>query len=357
MCKGVFYCKIKCQKHHWLEHKPNCSVFLDAQLATKRKEDGNDSPEVGRASFALGTVCQTHGRYAEAAGWFTESARIFRFVREHEVVPMRDTLQDLASSLQNRGQAYFCDGMYKKARESFNLAMWERKRLDPSGVDGQTGKLLSSIAQVCARQGKNDEAMDKFEDALSILVKFHGGEEHMDVAMVLSNMSGLYDRTGSRDTAIKCLNKAIGIHTRCGTGPEQNVALSFISMASYHMQDNNLEDALDVLKKALVILRQRHGEKHPEIARALFTLGQVCPRVFSRVLYPRAGYLTIPDPSPQVYMRQNELEKALKVHRKALKYRQRTLPLGHVCLADSMSAVADLQKELDALALSSAEDA
>jgi tetratricopeptide (TPR) repeat protein len=274
-CKGVFYCKIQCQKHHWLEHKPNCSEFLGAQLAAKRKEDGNDSPGVGEATFALGNVCQTHGRFAEAVEYLTESARIFRFVREHEVVPMLDTLENLASSLQNCGQAYCCDGMYKSARESFNLAMRERKRLDPLGVDGQTGKLQSMIAKVCEFQGKRDEAMDKYEDALSILVKFYKGEEHTDVANVLANMSGLYELIGSSNSARECLNKAIGIYTRCGAGQEQNIGLSFIGMAAYHMKDNKLEDALDVIQKALVILRRGHAEKHPEVARALFALGEV----------------------------------------------------------------------------------
>jgi tetratricopeptide (TPR) repeat protein len=314
-CKGESYCDAECQLASWLTHKKQCSVHLSRDLVSQRSKFGHDAVEIGKASWDVGKIFMSQGRYEEAEVSLLEAERIYRLPElsgacvQRQVPSLACTLHSLGSLYYNQGKYVDADERLKDALQMFQSISYH-DHLEVANVHNS----LDATHMAC---GKMDLAAEQFEQARAIHLVHHN-REHL---AALNNLGVLHTKNGELDKAIEIYVLALSMwRSQHSNDPEswqaqRGVATTLLNISDIHIQQNMLDEAMEKINEALALFRRLHGEKSPEAATALCKVGDI-------------------------YRKQGKLDEALKVYNKALRYRQRALGNGNADVATSITKVA-----------------
>lgn len=227
--------------------------------------------------------------YLERRGYYNEIARLNEDLLKHEkrALPMiwiaRSYLDqqsyaeaqewylralDLgpdAAACQGLGTAYFSQGKYDLARNSFEKAAdLCRRSSDPLGE----AAALHSLASLDIQQDKNDEARDKLGKVLEIQEKAGdlGGE-----AATLQDIAMLDLRQGDYASARGKLSDSLGILEKIGDS--RGAASMLYNLASIDMDKGDYDLARKEFQKALPLKRALHDIS--SVAMILHNLGSI----------------------------------------------------------------------------------
>jgi len=151
------------------------------------------------------------------------------------------------------------------------LQLKEALRLNEQ-MDGPQGKpfgeSLCWLGVLARQRGKYDEAERLQRDALAVFRALNP-EDPESVANSLAELAFLADYRGRREEALALTIEAIGFYRKV-FGPEHRVIsmMESVLAARSHDHANSVEQA----QRSVDALRAHHGEKHPEVARALTRL-------------------------------------------------------------------------------------
>ena len=97
--------------------------------------------------------------------------------------------------------------MYPKTLESIEcLEKALEVQLKELGEEHATRHVADTYAKLgwtCSRDGKYDKAMEYQQKGLSIRLKVHGGEDHVDVGHSHHALGNVYDEKGKYEEALK----------------------------------------------------------------------------------------------------------------------------------------------------------
>lgn len=168
---------------------------------------------------------------------------------------------------------FWLRGTYARARDLFERALNEAKRLDPPD-EQQLSVQLNSLAMVLRDLGDTLVARRLLEEALDIDQKVLG-PAHPNVAISLSNLATVLRDLGDTTTARSLIERALEIDMHA-LGPEHpNVAVRLSNLATVLVDLRNPDGAKALLERALAIDTRALGTEHPTIAVDLSNLAEV----------------------------------------------------------------------------------
>src|SRR5262249_14370640 len=131
------------------------------------------------------------------------------------------------------------------------------------------GTTANGLAQLLHLQGRHPEAVALFKRALSIWEKLVG-PDHVNVASILNNLAALYGDMGQKAQAEAFCKRAISIYEKDGV-QQFDLAKMLDNLAALYDEDR-VEEAEALSRRALSILETVLGPDHPDVATALSNL-------------------------------------------------------------------------------------
>ncbi len=212
---------------------------------------------------------------------------------------------DFLASMYQLGMWRYKTGDYSSAGILFSQTL--RAQNQKSGPSPEMADSLHAQATVLQMTGKNDEAKDLFERALSMRKKILG-DQHPSVGDTLIRLAMMHNEEGSYEKALALLDSAVSIYTQAYGASHPKSALAIRHQARAHLGLANFakaeklakqafrterslaasslqvaesmeliakiaitrchfESAEDYLKKALAIRLKRQRNTHPELAQ------------------------------------------------------------------------------------------
>ena len=228
-----------------------------------------------------------------------------------------------ANALMSLGDVYSQQGRWEEAIVCYNNALEIfRKLRHPHGE----ANALMSLGNVYSDIGRWEEAIANHKKALGIFRKL--GDYHGE-AKTLMGLGNVYFQQGRWEEAFACYNKALEIFRKLGDPHGEANAL--MNLGNVYQMQGRWDEATGCYEQALAIFREL-GDPLGE-ANALTNLGSVyaqqdrleeAPGCYEqalaifRKLGDRHGEASILNNLANLYAKQGELEKALETAGKAL---------------------------------------
>jgi tetratricopeptide (TPR) repeat protein len=141
-------------------------------------------------------------------------------------------------------------------------------------LHAEVATALGSMGSVCEKQGKLDEAMAHYEQALEIQESVLGGE-HAAAARTRRGMGIVRQRQGRLDEAMTFFERALAIEeVALGTGHVE-LTSTLMNMGLVRRDQGRLEEALELYARTLRIREASLGSSHRLTAITLVAMGRV----------------------------------------------------------------------------------
>ncbi|GBG33660.1 Nephrocystin-3 [Hondaea fermentalgiana] len=176
------------------------------------------------------------------------------------------------------------------------------------------GDTLNTIAVIAYQRGDYEDALEYYEETLSIR-KAHRGGRDVSVATTLNNIAAVYQEQRRYEEALKYYEEALSITTESVGERHPQWATMLGNIANVYRLQGRYEDALALFETVLFVRLQTLGERHPSVANTL------------------RAYAT-------VYEAQGRYEEALSFYAKALS-------INMEAFGDQNSAVVDLKEHIE----------
>jgi len=124
------------------------------------------------------------------------------------------------------------------------------------------------------RAGKYDEAVPLAQRALA-LRETALGPRHPDLAVLLGNLAGLYQRLYRYDEAESLLKRTLEINEKALGQDHPQVAASAVSLGNHYHMLGRTGEAEPLYKRSLAIWEKVGGLNHPEVAKSLRVLSNL----------------------------------------------------------------------------------
>jgi Flp pilus assembly protein TadD len=153
-------------------------------LDIRKRQLGNDHPDVATILNNLAGLYESQGRYNDAEPLYLQSLDI----RKRQ---LSNDHPDVATSLNNLAQLYYSQGQYNDAEPLYLQSLDIRKR--QLGNDHpDVAQSLNNLAQLYYSQGQYNDAEPLYLQSLDIK-KRQLGNDYPDVATSLNNLALLYE--------------------------------------------------------------------------------------------------------------------------------------------------------------------
>ncbi|KAM7506626.1 hypothetical protein LguiA_017079 [Lonicera macranthoides] len=153
-----------------------------------------------------------------------------------------------------------CDakGDYEAALEHYVLASMA---MAANGQEAEVASVDCSIGDAYLSLARYDEAVFSYQKALTAF-KSTKGENHPSVASVFVRLADLYNKVGKfRESKSYCEN-ALRIYVKSLPGiPQEEIASGLIEVSAIYQSMNEMEQAQDLLNKALKVYGSEPGQQ------------------------------------------------------------------------------------------------
>ncbi len=241
-------------------------AILERTIAIRERALGTDHPDVATSLNNLGEAHRVQGRYAEARALYERALAI----REHA---LGTDHPDVAHSLNGLGVAYQDEGRYAEALALFERVRAIRERaLGPEHPD--VARSLTNIGLAHWKQGRYAEAQALFARVRAICERTLG-PDHPDVARSLNNLACIHLEQGQYAEGQVLLEGALAIFERA-LGPDHPLMGQLLdNLGAALVFQGQYAEAQTLLERALTIRERSLGPDHPEVSSALINLGGV----------------------------------------------------------------------------------
>jgi Flp pilus assembly protein TadD len=191
-------------------------------LDIRKRQLGNDHPDVATILNNLAGLYESQGRYNDAEPLYLQSLDI----RKRQ---LSNDHPDVATSLNNLAQLYYSQGRYNDAEPLLLQSLDIRKR--QLGNDHpHVAQSLNNLAQLYYSQGQYNDAEPLYLQSLDIR-KRQLGNDHPDVAQSLNNLAQLYYSQGQYNDAEPLYLQSLDIKKRQLGNDYPDVATSLNNLA------------------------------------------------------------------------------------------------------------------------------
>jgi tetratricopeptide (TPR) repeat protein len=235
--------------------------------------------------------------------WITARHSEAETLRKELIAFIKDkNQQKYAEQLNNLALVYYAQGKYDEAIKLYQEALEIAKKT--IGTEhSEYATRLHNLAYVYYIQGKYQETIKLYQEVLEIDKKTIG-TEHPDYAKCLNNFASVYQAQGKYDKAIKLYQEALEIDKKTVGTEHPSYATHLNNLANIYTEQGKYDEAITLYQEALEIDKKTIGTEHPEYAKHLNNLAYV-------------------------YKAQGKYQDALPLYQEALQIRQAKLPESH----------------------------
>jgi tetratricopeptide (TPR) repeat protein len=322
-------------------------------LAIKTELFGEGHPKVAVALMNLGTVYRAMARPDTAEVLFRRAERVL--ARES---PMS---HEYATSLANLGLVHLDRADFAVADSLLSLCLDVREQIAPRN-DPDLATDCYNLAIARRMEGRFGDAAALAERALAIWEEVQG-PDHPDLASALVNLAVIYTRVGRDRDAETMLKRALAIQERSLGRDHTDVAATLNSLGRLYSKQGRYAEAFAALERSLGINETVLGPEHPRVATVLNSLGELAlgqadlaraEPMLQRALEIRTAVYGADDPHTALpehnlgllRRRQGRRVEARSLLEHALATRMATLGPAHGRIVESLTACADLLREL-----------
>lgn len=178
------------------------------------------------------------------------------------------------TSFHNLASAYIQMGEHEKALESEMKAL-ELRKCELQEGDIRLINCYRSIAMVYRRLGDLDSALKYNEIVIKGLEKIHEDDgNHPDFPTAYNLYSFVLRDLGRVKEAIEYQEKAVKVREFIND-EDPKLAINYNNLGMFHLQDNNLEEAIRWEEKAIEMDLKNRGVYHPDVATDFYNYAQI----------------------------------------------------------------------------------
>ena len=216
-----------------------------------------DAVDAAFALYLLGAIDGSRGDNQAALAKCAEARRVFESAGDQE---------KLARAVAGEGLVYLQLGDFQRALADTRQALELYRRI--GGKEGIINALNTS-GSIFMAQGLTDRAMDYRQQALAA-----AGDDPAWQTYLFHNIANVYARRGERDEAIEWMSKSLAVAEKVGNKP--NFAAGLQELGSLHVQSGQFDVAESELRRALQI-GEEIGDKRRQTG-TLSSLGDLLRR-------------------------------------------------------------------------------
>lgn len=168
---------------------------------------------------------------------------------------------------------WFLSEQGKFAESVTRLEEAMRLREQEAPQSWQVAVSLNNLGESLRALGRNEEARQRFEQALAITARTLGAD-HPNAGAIYNNLATVLESESRYEEARAMYLRSLEID-EATFGPEHSrVAVSLLNLGSLDDSLGKPEASIEAYERALRIQRKTHGDKHPDVAMVLHNLGQ-----------------------------------------------------------------------------------
>jgi len=188
---------------------------------------------------------------------------IYKFTNLSNIYYQNSKWNNYLSSQQMIAENYSLLGDFDKAQKITEDALVLSKTKYKTVIIEQ-GDLNNTLGFIYLNKGRDDFAMDKFQESLKIYKSFLP-EINSQSAKCFSNLGLLYYNKGDKEMALEYNNKALNIRQKLFGDKSEQIADSYNNIGLL-FSDNNTDEAIKYFLSALDIYKKIYKENNPKIA-------------------------------------------------------------------------------------------
>jgi len=207
----------------------------------------------------LAGLYRSQGRYNDAEPLLLQSL----YIRKRQ---LGNDHPDVATSLNNLALLYESQGQYKDAEPLF-LQSLDIYKCQLGNDHPHVATSLNNLALLYYSQGRFNDAEPLLLQSLDIY-KCQLGNDHPHVAQSLNNLAQLYYSQGRYNDAEPLFLQSLDIYKRRLSNDHLDVAASLNNLALLYESEGKYLKAENLAQQALVIYQQKLGNEHPNTQNA-----------------------------------------------------------------------------------------
>lgn len=172
----------------------------------------------------------------------------------------------------NMGILHHKEGKLEQAVEAAELGLGLSIKSNGARAS-DTASAYNNLATIQEWTENKLAAQGNYRTAIEIWTENYGAY-HPKVAVTLSNLSGVTNRLGDPEAALKEAEHAISIFEST-SGNEANIGMALANIGVIRVGQKRYADAESVFQRALDILRSQVGDEHPNVGFATYNLGAI----------------------------------------------------------------------------------
>jgi tetratricopeptide (TPR) repeat protein len=300
----------------------------------------------------IGRAHEDRGSYKLAISFFEEKLQLM----EHQGAIQNDQeLEDVATTLNSLGMLSSRAGFYVEAIDYYEKALRIQLKAGCDKVQIATARVLTGAVHF--QLGDWQKALKLHQEALTVLRK-ELGPEHQTFAATLYQLGVVQAALCEYDAAMSLLKQALGIQTRI-LGDDQPATLRTRREIAnlYALYPSSCGLALEQLDDVLACQRLIHGDRHPNVAETLHSIGRAYSRagdissalqILEECYYMRTEFLGWDHPQQastlheicQLHLKRGRIKKALHIIDVVLGILRESLSDDHIDVALALSTKA-----------------
>ncbi len=228
-------------------------------LSVRKRQYGDQAPEVARALNGLALVLWMQGRSGEAEALLREALLIDRRDAADEPAHLAQTLNNLGHVLRDQGKLAAAEATHRKSL-SVRRALWGPEHFEVSVS-------LSNLAGVLRDRGDYVGADTLYRQTLDLRRRLVG-ESHPDLAYDRAGYALLLHRRGELQASERVYRQALEVQERALPSGHPLTATTLTRLGRLLLDMNRPGDARPLLEEAIATRRQVLVAGHWQIAEA-----------------------------------------------------------------------------------------
>lgn len=327
--------------------------YRERNSFTKMKpgEDYKTFIEAGMLE-TIGRAHEDRGSYKLAISFFEENLQFL----ESRVDPKDDNdMEEVAETLNSLGMLSARAGFYVEAIDYYERALKLQLKLGCDAVQVATARVLTG--SVHYQLGDWQKALRLHLEALEVL-REELGDDHQTVAATLCQIGVVRAALCEFDQAMSVFMQCLAIQKRLLGNDHAATLRTRREIANlYSMYKSGTESALEQFDEVLAAQRAIHGDRHPNIAETLLSIGRTYARrnefpsalqILEECYYMRTEFLGWDHPHQattlheicQIHLKRGRINKALHICDVILEIRRESLSEEHIDVALALATKA-----------------
>jgi CHAT domain-containing protein/Flp pilus assembly protein TadD len=249
-----------------LEQWEKSRNLVEAGLAIRISELGNNSPTVGPSQYMLGVILYKLGDHQGALIHLAEALRL-------QAVQPGEESSDFASTLVALGMTSCDRGEFQSAVQSLTRAADIFTKVNDTR-GGTVGACYSYLANAYASLGQRSLALHWANRSLAVYSNTYG-QFHSELAGTYAVLGKIHAAIGDYDQGEECYRESVRLLTQAYGQHNSRVGQVEWLLGDLYLNKHDLNSALRYSLRALTSLQHSLGPRHPDVVSLCKHIGSI----------------------------------------------------------------------------------